>query len=160
MDNFLIDLVAESKPSLSSALLLAFNHNAPGGKATHYKRVKLKYETRYFKVASRELQPDLTLENVSHSSGTYERPQGVDSLILLWSAGDKDAMPLPYPMMHADAVEFIDGWLRNGAEYGREPDHDGDNGKGFRVFTEGWGHVAGNTYTICAIQPAYAMYGK
>lgn len=62
-------------------------------------------------------------------------------------------------MTPADATAFAKGWLRD-VDMGREPDHDGDNGRGFRVFTEAWGKVAGHTYAICAIEPVWACYGK
>jgi hypothetical protein len=79
-------------------------------------------------------------------------------LILFW-AESKNAQKLPYPMDHAALVDFAWNWLKT-ATYGREPDHDGDNGKGWRIFTESWGRVKGDWATICAIQPIWAMYGK
>lgn len=37
---------------------------------------------------------------------------------------------------------------------------DGDYECGWRMFTEDWGHVASFHYSIVAVQPAWAMYGK
>lgn len=42
---------------------------------------------------------------------------------------------------------------------GPAPDIDGELGKGWRVFTETWGHVAGRTCAVVAVQACHAMYG-
>ncbi len=57
------------------------------------------------------------------------------------------------------AVEFAEKWLEQ-QDFGEEPDHDGSNGKGFVVFNQPWGHVAGDQYSFVAIGPAWAMRGK
>ena len=79
-------------------------------------------------------------------------------LILYWTES-KNAIKLPYPMDAKALVDFAWNWLQS-ADYGREPDHDGDNGKGWRIYTEGWGQVKSDWATICAIEPIWAMYGK
>lgn len=79
-------------------------------------------------------------------------------LVLFWT-DSKWAEKLPYPMDHDALVSFATNWLKN-ADYGRQPDHDGDNGKGWRIYTGDWGHVNSDWATICAIQPVWAMYGK
>lgn len=76
-------------------------------------------------------------------------------LILYWLTGNPvpDATILPFPMTMQDAAVFTAGWLEY-AEYGKEPDHDGHNQKGWRVYT-------GATYgSIMAVQPVWALYGK
>lgn len=42
----------------------------------------------------------------------------------------------------------------------RDADHDGDNGPGWRLFVEDWGHVEGFNGVICAIKPCFMWYGK
>lgn len=148
MDNFSLDITAEGNATLATLLKLAFEHNAPGRKCSHYKIAKLAHKTSYF------TRGDAT----GHSEGEYEDAAGRSVLLLLWTA-DKGATEHPFPMTAEDAASFVSGWLRN-VDMGPEPDHDGDNGRGFRLFTEAWGHVAGHTYTICAIEPQWAMYGK
>lgn len=69
------------------------------------------------------------------------------------------AVPLPFRLDAAGAADFAKRWLEE-QDYGEEPDHDGDNGKGWRVYTEGWGMVAGEQSAFVAIKPAWAMYGK
>jgi len=79
-------------------------------------------------------------------------------LVLYWTES-KNAVKLPYPMDLSAIVDFAWNWLKS-ADYGRQPDHDGDNGKGWRIYTESWGQVKSDWATICAIQPVWAMYGK
>lgn len=146
MDNRTVDIVSVGDESLELALKLIWC-SAPGGKASHFKIVNLKEKTRYCN------QP-----TTHHYTELFSDPEGVPTLILMWHA-DKDAEALPYPIDFAGSLQFVKGWL-NQANYGKQPDHDGDNDKGWRVFTESWGHVAGYSYSFVAIQPVWAMYGK
>lgn len=81
-------------------------------------------------------------------------------MILYWTKPSRPAaMPVPYPMGVDGAVDFVWNWLKT-ADYQEEPDHDGDNGRGWRIFNEDWGHVKGEWAATIAIQPCWAMYGK
>lgn len=151
MDNRQIDVTSEGLESLGKALELIWP-SAAGGKATHYIQSKFKEEVSYY-----QNKKGLTTH---HYSKLVEDQKGTDTLILLWSqSGDKRDQKLPFPLKLEDAKSFVSGWL-DSLNWGHEPDHDGSNGKGWRVFTEAWGHVAGNHYAIVAVQPAWAMYGK
>jgi hypothetical protein len=84
--------------------------------------------------------------------------------VLYWTWDEKDApkqgiTPLPYPMQWKAVADFIWGWFERTA-YPKEPDHDGDNTKGWRVYNEAWGHVAGDWRAFCAVQPIWMMHGK
>lgn len=146
MDNRTIDIVSEGNKSLEMALNIIWT-NCPGGKATHYKIVKLKETISYYGKPTD-----------SHYSKLEEDQEGEETLILLWHE-EKGAAVLPYPLELEDAISFVKGWLKN-TNYHDEPDHDGSNGKGWRIFTEQWGHVAGHSYAIVGVQPRWAMYGK
>ena len=163
MDNFTIDITCEGDVALAKALEIAFAHNAPGGKATHYSAVRLKEETKYYGVQATERLPSNLREapelHVHHSTNTRRDDKGHLTLMLLWSES-KGAMPLPYPMTVADAIPFVKGWLSNAGDPGKAPDIDGDTGSGWRVFTEAWGHVAGCSYAVVGVQSCWAMYGK
>lgn len=50
-------------------------------------------------------------------------------------------------------------WLES-AEYEQEPDHDGSNIKGWRLFNEAWGQVFDDPYALVAITPEWALAGK
>lgn len=54
---------------------------------------------------------------------------------------------------------MIEAWLDD-TSYGTQPDHDGDNDKGWRIYNEAWGHVAGLWQAFAAIEPVWLMYGK
>jgi hypothetical protein len=57
---------------------------------------------------------------------------------------------------HAKGVQ-LEGW-------DEDADHDGSNDRGWRLYTEDWGHVyqssSLNHYTIAAFKPAFLWYGK
>lgn len=149
MDNRTIDFVSEGHEALKTALQLMWD-SAPGGKATHYRVLKLAPKTRYYGI------PD----KISHyTEMKVDEENGVETLVLYWS-DDKTADKLPFPLTKDNVADFVQGWLDNSADYGEEPDIDGSCGKGFRVFTEQWGHVAGSHYSIVAVQPNWSMYGK
>lgn len=59
-----------------------------------------------------------------------------------------------------ETINFVWGWLEKTSPLTSEPDHDGDNGKGFFIFNESWGHVFGEWQAFIAIEPIWAMYGK
>lgn len=83
-------------------------------------------------------------------------------LILFWSTSSVALgviTPLPAPLDTAGAADFVWNWLQH-ADYGPEPDHDGDNGKGFHVWCDDWGHVEELWQAFVAIEPEWAMYGK
>ena len=82
-------------------------------------------------------------------------------LIFFWSANDgpKDIAKLPFKLDATAAADFAKRWLAE-QDYGNEPDHDGDNGRGWRLYNESWGRVGGHTYSFVAVKPAWAMYGK
>jgi hypothetical protein len=71
--------------------------------------------------------------------------------------GDKVAFPF---VMDADgAADFARRWLEQ-VEYGKQPDHDGDNEKGWRLYNENWGHIDGDNHAVIAVTPVWATYGK
>lgn len=84
------------------------------------------------------------------------------SLCFYWSTPEEEqgAQELPYAMDVQSAREFARGWLRT-AEYGREPDHDGSNVKGFGITSGGaWGHFRGSHYSMFAVTAEWIMHGK
>ncbi len=163
MDNFNIDITAKGDDTLAKALEIAFTHNAPSGKATHYSVLRLTRETRYYAYPATERIPEnlngATGLSVHHCTDTRQNDKGHLTLVLLWHK-DKDAAPLPFPMKIEDAIPFVKSWLANAGDPGEAPDIDGDLRTGWRVFTEAWGHVAGCSCSIVGVQSCYAMYGK
>lgn len=79
-------------------------------------------------------------------------------LVLYWAASER-ATALPFDMTLEQAARFAADWLEH-ADYGSKPDHDGDNEKGWRLYSESWGHISGEWQAFAAVQPMWAMYGK
>jgi hypothetical protein len=85
-------------------------------------------------------------------------------LILHWTSGLSDGDPeklIPFlaPQSYEFCVGSVQAWLE-GVDYANEPDHDGDNSRGWRIYNEVWGHVGGHRGAICAVEPAWLMHGK
>lgn len=88
-----------------------------------------------------------------------ESKEGPKHLVFFWTGGGKDAVQMAFKLDAEGAADFARRWLAE-AEYGEQPDHDGDNEKGWTVYNEAWGHVDGEWQAIIAVQPTWAMYGK
>lgn len=109
----------------------------------------------HFKAALR-----LAFDHSPGQKATHYRVTKEYGLIFYWTDPKKeDVKELPYVMDYDAAVSFAWNWLKT-ADYGHEPDHDGDNGEGFLIFNEDWGHVDHDHYAFVAIKPMWAMYGK
>lgn len=72
---------------------------------------------------------------------------------------DPNVKLLPYPMNEDAAKEFVWNWLQI-TDYPSEPDHDGDNSKGFCIWNEAWSRVNNQPSAFVAIKPSWQMYGK
>lgn len=84
-----------------------------------------------------------------------------NKLVFAWSeSAGKDFIPFLVPLTAETAVDIVKEWLKNDAVYGSQPDHDGDNSRSWRIYTEAWGHIDHNHYAFVAIEPRWAMYGK
>ncbi len=130
MDNRNISIQTEGKDAFYLAFQLFFDAH---GKATHY----------------------------------FEHPD--KGFLLLWHEDTfmldnnrKSASKLPFPMDWKAAAELAWGWLLNQPEESFRDyyDHDGSNGRGFKVYNEAWGHVAGSHYAFLGVLPVWAWYGK
>lgn len=91
-------------------------------------------------------------------------------LVLYWTDN-------PHPNAHKllgtvreEIASMVLSWLSSDfaksielSNWDADCDHDGHNSEGWRVFCDGWGHVdgvAGSSYAICCITPAYMWHGK
>jgi hypothetical protein len=79
-------------------------------------------------------------------------------LLFFWNK-DKVATDLPFKLDVVGAADFAQRWLAE-QNYGNEPDHDGDNGRGWRVYNKSLGRATGHAYSFVAIEPCWAEYGK
>ena len=73
--------------------------------------------------------------------------------------------PFPTRLRLDQVVPMVKQWL-SVQQYGREPDHDGSNSKGWHVFTESYGGILltdgyqNSWEAICAIKPVWIEHGK
>lgn len=173
MDNRFFDIVGEGDEMLRLAITLAAGSDKifeTSTRATHYRIVKLSHHRAIRVQASTEKRSNVIVPFTHNGvdiqvpiwtwidEGTVVDEKGRETLILLWHQ-EQNAQPLPFALDGPGMFEFVRSFLKT-ADYGRQPDHDGDNGKGWRVFVEGWGHVADSQSVVFAVQPAWAMYGK
>jgi hypothetical protein len=91
-------------------------------------------------------------------------------LSLLWGKPDAapDVQAFIAPMADPEAIAMqIEAWLKT-AEYGRQPDHDGDNGKGYRLVNGGptlsapgtWKNNPWGFYSVLTVTPCWIEYHK
>lgn len=104
-------------------------------------------------------------ENTTCKAWSQSKEHG---LILHWYGDNDYSTNLLTPLSAEECRPMIKAWLAGDFAktcFGTGPwdgdaDHDGHNGVGWRVYCEDWGHVAGYSSAICAIQPVFVWYGK
>lgn len=74
---------------------------------------------------------------------------------------ERDSSELKFPFIVPTTPEMVEplirGWLGR-VEYGRQPDHDGDNEKGWYCYQQDPKEY--DPSVICHIEPAWIEYGK
>lgn len=141
MDNFSLNIVSDGRDSFEKALEIALQHHTS---VTHYAVIE-------HGVVVNEWTKVLKKRK---------------TLVLFW-CDDTSFKPkpteLPFAMKGRELFSFVWGWLEDAWTkrlHGQEPDQDGSNGNGWRIFNEDWGHVAGSHGAFVGIQPVWAMFGK
>jgi hypothetical protein len=150
MDNMQFDMTSEGNQRLADLFKIVFGD-----------RMAVGYAVRHGEPGKR-WDPDKYLKDPRDRNllEWHERPKDL-RLVFFWTnrPNQADYIALPFKMDAAGAADFAARWLSE-ADYGREPDHDGDNGKGWRAYSEGWGHVDSDYAAFIAVSPRWAMYGK
>lgn len=85
-------------------------------------------------------------------------------LVLYW-ADHPDATKFPFTLSGASLLSFVLDYFNSrplceATGWDKNADHDGDNGPGWRVYCEDWGHIGGHWQAFLAIKPAFMWYGK
>lgn len=84
----------------------------------------------------------------------------VGRLVFFQYDSDKGMTPFPTPVSLDRAAEIAFDWL-GAQEYSPEPDHDGSNSKGWRLWRDTWGRIDGYGHAaFVAIEPFWIEYGK
>lgn len=98
-----------------------------------------------------------------HRTATHYCIHPEKGLVFFWAESTRSSIwksiPLPFELDYLGAADWARRWLRE-QDYGPEPDHDGSNVRGWRVYNEDWGHVADDWAAFVAIHPEWAMLGK
>jgi len=82
-----------------------------------------------------------------------------NKIVFFW-CDHKEMIPFPAETPTEDCARIAINWL-DGVKYHNEPDIDGDCERGWRCFTEGWGHIKPYGYpAFIAVEPYWLMYGK
>ena len=154
MDNFHIDVTAEGREAFNAAMGLAMR---PHDKAVAYAihptlGLVLFWHDGETAIADRAETPQFSSE-INREAWDRLYAEGQAKVVCA------PVQKLPYAMQGRALVEFAWHWLLT-ADYGRQPDHDGSNEEGWRVYNETWGHVGSSHYAFVAIRPVWAMYGK
>lgn len=119
-------------------------------------------DSTWFDMRATMLEPALQIAfNTSPSRKAWGYKSTPERLTFAWheSAGE-GFVPFVTPIDYQAAVEIVKNWCKEVAQYGPQPDHDGDNSKSWRIFCEAWGFIDHNHYTFAAVEPYWAEYGK
>lgn len=73
--------------------------------------------------------------------------------------GDTEVQKFPGKAGAEMMANWVEMWLANEANYPKEPDHDGSNTKGWRVYVNAWG-VIPDYGSFVAVEPHWIMHGK
>lgn len=149
MDNQSIDIISESLEKLLLAMRLVWPTKGHA-EAFRVQQFTKKVTYHHFKTIQ------------THHTELVPDPNGIHTLILLWHYKSETDLRLLYPMDVEQAHHLVTGWLKNVEYPDKGPYANGEVlfKKGWRAFTDEWGHVVGYHYAIIGIQPAWAMYGK
>lgn len=84
---------------------------------------------------------------------------------VLYKYKSDKAIPFPCPLNAKQVAEQVFAWLESDPKvalsgWDQDADHDGDNGPGWRVYCEDWGHVDHDFAAFVAITPAFMWCGK
>lgn len=124
-------------------------------------------DSTWFDMRATPLKPALEIAFNSAPGGkAWGYKSTKDRLVFAWhesaNAQDKDKGFVPFvtPINAEEAEVIVKNWCKEVADYGTQPDHDGDNSRSWRIFCESWGHIDHNHYTFAAVEPYWAEYGK
>lgn len=119
-------------------------------------------DSTYFDMRATSLKPALQIAFETAPGGkAWGYKSTKDKLVFAWNKNAGDTfVPFVTPIGWEEAETIVKNWCKEVADYGTEPDHDGDNGRSWRIYCEAWGYIDHNHYTFMAVEPYWAEYGK
>jgi hypothetical protein len=108
-----------------------------------------------------DLSFQLLFDCAPGKKATHYKEDIKKGLIFFWHE-EPGATKLLIPMGWKDCSNLAWSWLNSLSDdrYGEYLDHDGSNGKGFRVYNENWSRINDYQYSFMAVLPIWAWYGK
>jgi len=145
MDNWSINLCSKSKKQFDLAMEMAFETNCPGNKVEFY---AITEDNRTMVLMWHDTHKEGDATWFIHKNGKSEKVK-------------VKLRKLPYPMQVDVAIGFAWNWVMNKADQGKEPwSSDVWREKGYRIYTDYWGHALGCSYGVIAITGEHALIGK
>lgn len=136
----------------------------------------MSFDNRLFNINGKSeeaLLRTLELAFMIHGNHTVAESWVMDKekgLILLWYYRDDDSPrsnPFPAPLTATEVLPAVLAYLKSKEagliqleRWEQDIDQDGENGPGWRVYLEDWGHVGNISCAICAIKRVFLWYGK
>lgn len=152
MDNFRFDMICEGDSMLEEALKLVWKATGNEGEGLGTRR---RGATHYAVREPVKAVKDPSKPHLDNSG----KPRRIVFFSYASSSLSDDLVRLPFHLDAKGAADFARRWLAE-ADYGKEPDHDGSNKRGWRVYNEACGQVDDNHGAIIAVAPVWATYGK
>lgn len=146
MDNYRIDITAEGENVLRKAIDLAMTRRDGD----------LPCKTLYWAIRAADdpAKPD------PHRRLRNDEPRR-ERIVFFWheQADDKDRHPFPVLPSTAAIADIVIAWLKTVKRH-PQPDHDGSNGHGWRLYNEDWARVDDDSSALFAVHFEWAWYGK
>ena len=101
-----------------------------------------------------------TMEIIQHASSAVGYIEDHKKGLIFFQYKNAKMIPFPSSLSMSQCADLAHTWLEEEVDYPSEPDHDGDNEKGWLLYCEGWGQINAYDASFIAVKPMWCMYGK
>ena len=117
-------------------------------------------DNRIFKVNGRGLETlKETMQIIHHVIDAVGYIVDDKKGLVFFEYENEKMIPFPSKISLSQCAILAHAWLEREAKYPYEPDHDGDNKKGWLLYCDEWGIIDGYDYTsFIAVKPEWCMY--
>ena len=150
-DNFAVHILSSGKENLDTIAKLIIRNRCSS--AEYYVSDHLNGIVLFWHKPGGKLKFSIPRLEKPHELCTDRRDDSRDTI-------DSHVMRLPFLLNQSNVTDFLWCVLQD-FTYPQEPDHDGDNEKGFIITTGNeWGQIKDEDYCILQMAPAWIMLGK